>query len=126
MEKKSKHGCSRGRRVQQLQALLFTPDCHAGYAGHICPRMVEAADKPDLDWICTDRKHNRDFCGRGFGGERGRTAEGGYQCDLAIDQVSGKLGQSGIIAFRRMVLDRQVLVSGEAFNLQSFVKGRKL
>jgi len=64
--------------VQQLQTLVFSPGGHSGYAGHIGPGMIEACDQPDLDWICTNRKHDWDFCGRGFGGECGWTTEGGY------------------------------------------------
>src|SRR5215472_11417579 len=53
--------------------------------------MIEARNQTDLDWICTNRKHDWDFCGRGFGGERGWTTEGSYQRNAAIDQVGCKL-----------------------------------
>jgi hypothetical protein len=33
--------------------------------------------------------------------------------------------QTGVIAFRGMIFDAQVLVSGKAFNFQSFVKRQK-
>ena len=79
--------------------------------------MVEAGDKSDLDRVRIDRKDNRDARGRGFGSERRWTAQGSYQIDAAIDQVGGQVWQARVVTLSRVVFDREVLVSGEAFEL---------
>jgi hypothetical protein len=66
IEKKSKYRRCRDRCVQQFQTLVFSPNGHAGHAGHIRSGMIEARDKPNLDWICIDRKHDRSFRGGRF------------------------------------------------------------
>ena len=85
--------------MQQFQTLVFSPGGHSGYAGHIGPGLRLATSPISIGFALT-AKHNWDFCGRGFGGERGWTTEGGYQRNAAIDQVGCKLGQSGIVALR--------------------------
>jgi len=87
--------------------------------------MVEAGNKSDLDRVRIDRKNNRDARTRGLGSERRWTAQGGYQIDAAIDQLGGEGWQARVFALSRAIFDREVLVSGEAFELQAFVKGGK-
>src|SRR5579872_2110104 len=104
---------------------MISPDDHAGDTRHIRSGIVEIIDKSDLDWVCIHRNHDRSFRGRVFGGERGWTAEGGYQRNVPIEQAANELRQSRIVASSRTVFDHQV-VFGKPFDLQPSVKGRKL
>jgi hypothetical protein len=77
--------------MQQFQPLPFSLGAHAGHADDIRSRMVKTRNKSDVDWICIYGKHNRDFCGCGFGGKCSRSAKRAYSCHLPIDEVGGKL-----------------------------------
>jgi hypothetical protein len=102
---------------------LFARDPYRGDAADIRSGMAEVGDKSDLNRVRVNRKNDWNARRRGFGCQSRRTAQRGYQIDPAIDQVGGKLWQASVIALSGMVFDCQVLISGEAFNFQCFVKG---
>jgi hypothetical protein len=95
--------------VQQLQAFALPVAGRAGHACHIHRAVAETREKTDLDRIRANRKDDGNISHRGFGSQRRR-------------KIGRKVGQSRVVAFRRMVFGRDISVSKEAFDLQSAVE----
>ena len=106
---------ARYKLVQEPESLYRKLFGHAGDAGDVGARPVEAAHETGLDRVGTGIKNDRDSRRCGFGGECRRGAEQSYDhCHPTINEVRCQYRQPPIVVLRPAVLDRDILALGIA------------
>ena len=110
IDEKANHGGCRHHLAQQLQPLWPQRAEEIGHARGVATRAVQAADKPELDWITAIRED--DWSARGCGLcclGRVRTPRRGDHSHMTADEIIGEGGQSIVLAIGPTILNRRIL-----------------
>ena len=119
IDEKGNHGGCRHHLAQQLQPLWPQRAEEEGHARGVATRAIQAADKPELDWITAIREDDWGargcrVCGLGRVGAPRRSDHS----HMTADEIIGECGQSIVLAIGPAVLDRRIL----ALDIAGFAK----
>ena len=113
---------TRNHLVEQLKALCCETRIEIAHAGEIAARSVQTGHEAGGDRVDAADKHDRDRRRCRLGRECRREIGRSDDCDLAVDEIGGKLRQSLIAAFGPAIFDCDVLVLDKASLTQALAK----
>jgi hypothetical protein len=108
---------------QQSQHLAGEHRIEKSHPGDVGAGAIEACYESFLDRIAAKREHDRDRCGRCFGGQNYVDASGRNDCShLAADQIGRKCRQSLALVFREPVFDCDIATIHKPPSMQPSAK----
>src|SRR6516225_10339590 len=79
--------------MQKPQAFGIQPSSGDTQTRSVASRPIEVHHQPELDWIYTDGKDDRDGCGGGLGSEGRSIGAGNERVDPYADKLRGHCRQ---------------------------------